>query len=68
MDKILSGELGDESPADKDEKGDGADAVEAGAAVDMGQEPPPPEFIIELPNISPIDLCVHLSPVNSFCF
>lgn len=32
---------------------------------DVGIEPPAPEFILDIPNISSIDLCVaclHLSP------
>ena len=61
MDKILQGDLGDESAGDKDEKGDGeGHGVEYVEAIDVGKEPPPPEFIMDLPNISSIDLCVSV--------
>ena len=58
MDKIAMGELGDEAVGDKGEKGDAPDGADTGAALDIVLEPPPPEFIIDLPHISSIDLCV----------
>jgi splicing factor 3A subunit 1 len=66
MDKITMGELGDEAAGDKGEKGDPTDGADTGAAMDVGLEPPPPEFIIDLPHISSIDLCV--SSTLSFSF
>jgi len=56
MDKILQGDLGDELARDKDEKGDGEHGVEFVEAIDVGQA----EFIMDLPNISSIDLCVSV--------
>ncbi|KAF8892613.1 Pre-mRNA splicing factor PRP21 like protein-domain-containing protein [Infundibulicybe gibba] len=55
MDRIAQGDLGDES-GDKGEKGDGDDAAEKREIVDVGREPPPAEFILDLPSISSIDL------------
>ena len=53
MDKIAQGNLGDDVTLEnaKDEGN-----TEAVAVVDIGQEPPAPEFIMDLPNISSIDL------------
>jgi len=57
MDKIAQGDLGDEATPEKDGDVDEGEA-ETVAAVDIGQEPPAPEFIMDLPNISSIDLWV----------
>ena len=56
MEKVAQGELEDDTP--KDTKG--AEAVESKEPVDLGLEPPLPEFIMDLPNISAIDLYVYL--------
>ena len=55
MDKVVQGEL-DEDVEVKEAKGE--EKVEPAVEADVGKEPPPPEFILELPNISAIDLCV----------
>lgn len=60
MDKVVRGEL-EEEAAPKEEKAP-EEVVEA-APVDMGEEPPVPDFILNIPNISAIDLCV----VSSLC-
>ena len=56
MEKVAQGELEDDTP--KDTKG--TEAVEPKEPVDLGLEPPLPEFIMDLPNISAIDLYVYL--------
>ena len=56
MEKVAQGELEDDIP--KDTKG--TEAVEPKEPVDIGLEPPHPEFIMDLPNISSIDLYVYL--------
>jgi splicing factor 3A subunit 1 len=56
MDNIAQGDLGDEASPEKEGKGDGNGVTDPVAHVDAGQEPPAPEFIMDLPNISPIDL------------
>ncbi|KAI0362672.1 hypothetical protein OH77DRAFT_1585019 [Trametes cingulata] len=53
MDKVVRGEL-EEEAAPKEEKAP-EKAAEA-APVDLGEEPPQPEFILDIPNISAIDL------------
>lgn len=58
MDKVAQGDLGDEATPDKEAKGDGEGSAEPAEFVDIGLEPPPPEFIMDLPNISSIDLLV----------
>ncbi|TFY66721.1 hypothetical protein EVG20_g4358, partial [Dentipellis fragilis] len=57
MEKVARGEL-DEEMAVKEGEGEGKDKEEPVKAVeeDLGKEPPPPEFILKLPNISAIDL------------
>ena len=52
MDKVDQGEVEDES-AMKDKE---AEVSAPKEAVDIGVEPPAPEFIIDLPNMSSIDL------------
>lgn len=60
MERILEGDLGDEgTPGIKD----GGQEMQIDDASQLlskvktyGKEPPPPEFILELPNISAIDL------------
>jgi hypothetical protein len=58
MDKVAQGDLGDEASPEKEGKGEGEEGAEPAEFVDIGLEPPPPEFIMDLPNISSIDLCV----------
>lgn len=56
MDKVAKGEVDEETPtAQKDDK---AEVAEQKPPVDHGVEPPPAEFILDLPNVTAIDLCV----------
>ncbi|KAK7015039.1 Pre-mRNA splicing factor PRP21 like protein-domain-containing protein [Favolaschia claudopus] len=52
MDKVAQGDMGDDA-APKEGQEAGAEAVEP---IDIGVEPPAPEYILDLPNISTIDL------------
>ena len=52
MEKIAQGELEDDIP--KDTKG--TEAVKPKEPVDLGLEPPQPEFIMDLPDINTIGL------------
>lgn len=54
MDKVAKGEIDDES-LQKDKQGEQEERKEQ---LDIGLEPPPSEFILDLPNITSIDLCV----------
>ncbi|KAI0062231.1 hypothetical protein BV25DRAFT_1825665 [Artomyces pyxidatus] len=54
MDKVERGEIEEDAPADKEGKGDAV--AETQVQEDIGKPPAPPEFILELPNISAIDL------------
>ena len=56
MDRIAQGDLGDEASPEKEGKADGDGETEPAIQIDVGQEPPAPEFIMDLPNISSIDL------------
>jgi splicing factor 3A subunit 1 len=56
MDRIAQGDLGDEAALEKDGKAEGEGETHPTIQVDVGQEPPAPEFIMDLPNISSIDL------------
>lgn len=56
MEKIAQGDLGDEATPDKGGKMEEGEGKAETMAVDNGQEPPAPEFIMDLPNISSIDL------------
>lgn len=56
MDRIAAGDIGDDAAPDKDGKMEGEGEAQPVAAVDIGKEPPTPEFIMDLPNISAIDL------------
>lgn len=56
MDKIAAGDLGDETSADKDGKAEDDAEAQPLVPMDIGLEPPTPEFIMDLPNISAIDL------------
>jgi len=56
MERIAQGDLGEDTAAEK--KGEGKDGDQIMEVVDVGVEPPSPEFIMDLPNISSIDLCV----------
>jgi splicing factor 3A subunit 1 len=58
MDKVALGDFGDESTPEKEAKGEGENGSVTTEVVDLGKEPPPPEFIMDLPNISNIDLYV----------
>ncbi|KAF7295109.1 hypothetical protein MIND_01049300 [Mycena indigotica] len=52
MDRISKGDLGDEAK-EKQENGESESFAEP---IDIGIQPPPPEFVLDLPNISSIDL------------
>lgn len=54
MEKVAQGDMGDDSAQNKDGQENGA--AESAEPVDIGVEPAPPEFIMDLPNISSIDL------------
>lgn len=55
MEKVVRGELDDEVVPGKDDKPLTDEAPEV-REVDLGVEPPVPEFILDIPNISAIDL------------
>ena len=63
MDKVNRGELEEEAAPAK-ETGDKAETPVEAVPVDMGEEPPIPEFILNIPNITAIDLCVFPSPLR----
>jgi splicing factor 3A subunit 1 len=67
MDKVAQGDFGDDSTPDKEEKTEGENNSVHIEVVDLGKEPPPPDFIMDLPNISSIDLYVSTS-FNSCIF
>lgn len=52
MDKVAKGEV-EEEVLSKDK----AEVTQSKEPIDIGVEPPPADFILDLPNISPIDLC-----------
>ena len=54
MEKVARGEVEDETV--QKEKGEKDEQMEV---IDVGVEPPSAEFILELPNISSLDLCVY---------
>ncbi|KAH9934890.1 Pre-mRNA splicing factor PRP21 like protein-domain-containing protein [Fomitopsis serialis] len=54
MEKVIRGDLDDEPAPGKEEKK--ADSVAPEPEVDRGVEPPVPEFILDIPNITAIDL------------
>ena len=55
MEKVIRGEVDDEPVVGKtDEVKEKVPEKE----VDRGLEPPVPEFILDLPNISAVDMCV----------
>ena len=54
MDKIAKGKMGEDAVADA--KGDVRMNAEPAIAEDVGLEPPVPEFVLDLPNISNIDV------------
>ena len=60
MDKVVRGELEEEPAPGKEAEKVEEKPVET-APVDMGEEPPIPEFILNIPNITAIDLCVSLA-------
>ncbi|KAF7304719.1 hypothetical protein MKEN_01186000 [Mycena kentingensis (nom. inval.)] len=53
MDRIAQGDLGDDGAKDKQENGVLDEPMEK---IDVGVEPPTPEFVLDLPNISASDL------------
>lgn len=55
MDKVARGEIEEEVVAGKEGKVAEEDIIEE-RVVDLGEEPPTPEFILNIPNISAIDL------------
>jgi splicing factor 3A subunit 1 len=58
MQKVVSGEdLDTAAPTDDAAKPE--EKLVEREAVDVGKEPPAPEFLLDLPNMSGIDLCVH---------
>ena len=59
MDKVVRGEV-EETPAQGKEGEKEEEKPVETAPVDMGEEPPIPEFIMSIPNITAIDLCVSL--------
>lgn len=59
MDKVNRGELEEESTASKEGEKTEEEPVET-APVDLGEEPPIPEFIMNIPNVTAIDLCVFI--------
>ncbi|CCM02886.1 uncharacterized protein FIBRA_05000 [Fibroporia radiculosa] len=54
MEKVVRGEIDEETVPDKDDKE--VERVVEERVVDNGIEPPMPEFILDIPNISAIDL------------
>ena len=55
MEKIAQGDVGDDVGADAK---NGVQVDAEIAAEDTRLEPPAPEFVMDMPNISTIDLCV----------
>lgn len=66
MDKVNRGELEEESTASKEGEKTEEVPVET-APVDLGEEPPIPEFIMNIPNVTAIDLCVFRSFLAICC-
>lgn len=56
MDKIFQGDIEEEQSKSRDDNTE--DAAAEPKIIDVGLEPPVPEFILDMPNISAIDLCV----------
>lgn len=56
LEKVAKGDVDDED-APKEGRGPTDEPVEK-PAVDLGIEPPVPQFILDWPNISAVDLCV----------
>ncbi|KAK7043679.1 SF3a splicing factor complex subunit [Paramarasmius palmivorus] len=56
LDKIFQGEMDEESTEAKEGEGEGVVEVEQPKQIDIALEPPTPSFILDLPNISNIDL------------
>jgi splicing factor 3A subunit 1 len=54
MERIAQGDLGDESAVEAKVVPQGS--TEPAVVEDVGLEPPVPEFVLDLPNISNIDL------------
>jgi splicing factor 3A subunit 1 len=56
MEKSLQGDIVEDVVSKLEGEGDANGTPEQVTIVDSGVEPPPPEFIMDLPNISSIDL------------
>ena len=54
MDRISAGEEVEEAPQDKEKVGEGEETPVV--QEDLGAEPPQPQFVMDMPSISPIDL------------
>ena len=59
MDKVVRGEV-EEGVAPKEGEKVEEKPEEPVVPLDMGEEPPVPEFILNIPNVTAIDLCVPL--------
>ena len=55
MDKVVRGEVEEEVATGKEGK-EVEEGVPEERVIDLGEEPPTPEFIVNIPNISAIDL------------
>ena len=65
MDKVVQGDFGDDSTPDKEAEGEGENSSARVEVIDLGKEPLAPDFIMDMPNISSIDLYVS-SPLSHF--
>ena len=61
MDKVQRGELDDEVAPAKEGSVEKAEEAPVEAPVDMGEEPPAPDFILSIPNVTAIDLYAPFS-------
>ena len=57
MEKVIRGEV-EEVATQKEGEKEEEKPAEPAAPVDLGEEPPVPEFILNIPNVTAIDLCV----------
>lgn len=56
MDKVVRGEVEEVAPKEGEKVEE--KTAEPIAPVDTGEEPPVPEYILNIPNVTAIDLCV----------